>query len=200
MGTLTALDRSLFLSLFGGEQPGFALYFMVALTVIGRGYVLWILASLAFLPTSASRYLPVNLFNPRVQRIAREMLVVLVGVALLVYLGKAIVQRPRPYVAFNLVPLGGPPPRDFSFPSGHAAGAFGFALFLCARLPLRSSTRFGLLVVAIGIGISRIYLGAHFPTDVLAGGLLGSAAGWLAGARLRRFELAQLANPPRGEA
>lgn len=199
----TELDRTIFLALFGGEQPGLALHLMVALTVIGRGYILWAIAALALVPARWMR--PFPRFTPRAQRIAREMLMVLITVTILVYVGKAIVQRPRPYLELHLIPLGGHAPRDFSFPSGHAAGAFGFASFLCARLRPRASVATALLLFAFGIGLSRIYLGAHFPTDVLAGALLGSTAGGIAGHRLRareatELERAQLAKPPLGEA
>lgn len=184
MTQLLELDRAIFLALFGGDHPGIALYAMIALTVVGRGYILWAIAALALLPRSLAPSWFRALTQSR-QRIAREMLLVLVVVAVTVYLGKALVQRPRPYVQLGLVPLGGAP-HDFSFPSGHASGAFAFACFLCARVPLRTSQRLSLLALALGISLSRIYLGAHFPSDVLAGSLLGGAMGWLTGRYFRR--------------
>jgi undecaprenyl-diphosphatase len=69
----------------------------------------------------------------------------------------------------------------FSYPSGHA-GAAGIAFValvsLSGQRPLaRQSTAFAALLVIAGVGFGRVYLGVHWPSDVLAGYLL--AAGWL---------------------
>ncbi len=66
-----------------------------------------------------------------------------------------------------------------SFPSGHTATAFALATILA----LYSSNKWASLVyllLAIGVGYSRIYLGSHFPEDVLAGSIIGVVfAGWV---------------------
>lgn len=64
-------------------------------------------------------------------------------------------------------------PDAFSFPSGHTAVAFGIAVALAGH----GSLGWVLFPLALGIGLSRIYLGAHYPLDVAAGALVGSAAG-----------------------
>lgn len=68
-------------------------------------------------------------------------------------------------------------PDRFSFPSGHTAAAFGVAIALAGE-----GTGLGLLfmLLAGGIGISRVYLGAHYPLDVAIGALLGAVSGLLA--------------------
>ncbi len=61
-------------------------------------------------------------------------------------------------------------PGTASFPSGHAASSFACALVLASSTPLRAVP---LLVLAVGIAFSRVYVGVHYPLDVLAGATLG---------------------------
>lgn len=68
---------------------------------------------------------------------------------------------------------------QFGFLSSHAANAFSLAVFMGLVLPHRYWLVKILLVIwAVLVSYSRIYLGAHYPSDVLAGMLLGSAAAW----------------------
>lgn len=70
-----------------------------------------------------------------------------------------------------------------SFPAGHAATAFAGATLLSAVAPKAAPL---LLVVAAAIGFSRVYVGVHYPTDVLAGAVIGVAVGAAAVLVLRR--------------
>ena len=94
---------------------------------------------------------------------------------LLYKLIKEILQRPRPEEALHLIQQGG-----FSFPSGHAMTGlvfYGLVLYFFLSSIKNSSTRRVLLAVGVVyiffIGFSRIYLGVHYPSDVLAGWCLG---------------------------
>jgi len=103
----------------------------------------------------------------------------LVGGWLLNIVLKAIFHRTRPDIQ-HLVEAGG-----YSFPSGHAMiamafyGMLGYLLWL--NLRVRSKPSWYIIVITVGliiaIGISRIYLGVHFPSDVIAGFAAGGV--WL---------------------
>jgi undecaprenyl-diphosphatase len=68
------------------------------------------------------------------------------------------------------------PPDKFSFPSGHTMTSFAAWSSFLITLPWLAPL---VLPAAILIGLSRIYLGLHYPTDVLMGALLGSLVGYL---------------------
>jgi undecaprenyl-diphosphatase len=84
-------------------------------------------------------------------------------------------QRPRPYVAHpdGIVAIGGIS-ADPSFPSDHAAAAFAIAV--AALLAYRHAGRV-LLGLAVLVAVSRVLVGAHYPTDVLAGAAVGAISG-----------------------
>lgn len=65
-----------------------------------------------------------------------------------------------------------------SFPSGHSCAAFAFATALCMTLPDRRAKAAALTAAAL-MALSRLYLGVHFPSDVLAGVLIGALCGLL---------------------
>ena len=94
---------------------------------------------------------------------------------------KPLVHRTRPYeVLGGLVNLA-PPPADASFPSGHAGASFAASTAMFPHLKRRWGVC--LMVLAVLIALSRLYLGVHFPTDVAAGALIGVVLG-MVGSRL----------------
>ena len=84
---------------------------------------------------------------------------------LLASLIKLAVHRHRPFEHQI-----GPSERTHSFPSGHTATSFAAATALSYLAP---RYRVGFYALAVLIGLSRLYNGVHYPTDVLAGALLG---------------------------
>ena len=102
---------------------------------------------------------------------------------------KAVFRRRRPF-AGRLAIVVGKRPIDSSFPSGHTAGSFAAATALAAFYPRDRSL---LLLTASAVGVSRVYLGHHFPSDVLAGVALGGLTGRL-GAGLARLGLRHAGN------
>jgi undecaprenyl-diphosphatase len=114
-------------------------------------------------------------FYFRRPRIAGFLAITMAGVGTLDYVLKLAFHRPRP-IAFY-----GTSPASYSFPSGHALGSFCFYGVLAAVLAGRASGRklkfFIWLTAALlvgMIGLSRIYLGVHYPSDVIAGYLAGA--------------------------
>jgi membrane-associated phospholipid phosphatase len=84
---------------------------------------------------------------------------------------KLAVRRPRP-VLEGLPPLGGAP-SSLSFPSAHALSSFAVATAMVRVDPATA----GALVVALALSLGRPYLGMHYPSDVLAGAVLGVLLG-----------------------
>ena len=93
------------------------------------------------------------------------------------YALKYIVNRPRPYITYpDLQPLELESSR--SFPSGHTSAAFALATALTLNYP-KWYVAVPAFAWAGATGYSRLYLGVHYPTDVLAGAILGAGTAWL---------------------
>ncbi len=92
---------------------------------------------------------------------------------------KASVMRVRPCRSLEAIRLLIPCPKSYSMPSGHAISSFAFAvpLWYLTKPYLVTMGRWYPIVLASLIAFSRIYLGVHYPTDVLVGAFLGGAIG-----------------------
>jgi undecaprenyl-diphosphatase len=132
----------------------------VALTRLGYGGAIWIV-----LAVGAALALRRPLLVPFTA--ATVWIADLLALAI-----KLATTRPRPFTVF-------PDPEPLvlgvlgnSFPSGHAATAFAGAAILSRALPGRWPVLF---LLAAGIAFSRVYVGVHYPADVLGGAILGLA-------------------------
>ena len=105
---------------------------------------------------------------------AKLLLFTMAGAVALENALKFSVQRPRPLPFFGTVPS------TYSFPSGHALFSlcfYGALSVVLGRLGFRSIAWPATVILVAAIGGTRIYLGVHYPTDVIAGYLVGAA--WL---------------------
>lgn len=181
---VTELDVQVFRALHHALSGRLVLDAMAALTLLGGGWPLLMMAPF--------------LVRERTRRLSASLLGVALATTVFVFVLKRIVTRLRPCVVLSDVQARiFPAPTDFSFPSGHSAGAFALASFFACMVlwePRRSSAaaswwttgrRLGvvalLFALALGIGLSRIALGVHFPSDVAAGALVGVVVGTLGG-------------------
>lgn len=99
---------------------------------------------------------------------------------------KNIVARTRPYEVVEGLALLVGRQSDFSFPSGHSCASFAAAMVYYRMLP----RRYGIatLVLAGLIAFSRLYVGVHYPSDVIAGILVGMLAAWLSCILMKKIE------------
>ena len=116
------------------------------------------------------------LLSPRTRRMGWAVLLTTafcLGLTLIFQFG---VLRPRPAEAVAGLRLIWPPPNFPSYPSGHASCAFAIAVLFGLRWRKAWVWAIGLVLASV-IAISRVYLGMHYPTDIVAGMILGIGVG-----------------------
>ena len=172
---LDALDARLFLAINHLPHTRLLNGFFYSLTVAFQGVTPWYSEmGLAILRRKRSR-----------KKILRENVLPLLITSTLVELViKPYFRRRRPFITIIQAIVIGKKPGSWSFPSGHAAGAFAGAWLLNQRSPRWSLPRY---ITASLVAFSRIYLGDHYPGDVMSGSLIGLLFAMLFRGLTRRF-------------
>ena len=194
-GDTMAFDRALLLSLRASGQPigpHWLLKAMMEITVLGGGTLLTLMTCLVAAYLFAAKRAGTGLF----------VIAAVSGGAIFGAVLKDIFERPRPELVTHLVSVS-----SASFPSGHAMNSTVTYLTLgtlLAKTERSPRVRIYLISTAVTlsliIGISRVYLGVHWPTDVIAGWCVGSvwalACSFAAGALQRRRSLTPAPHAP----
>lgn len=134
--------------------------FFLFITHLGDGGTIWIITSVLLLFPKKTRKVGVM-----------GLLALLCSLLINNMLVKNLVARPRPFTRLTDLTILIDIPSEFSFPSGHTASSFAAAFVFFRNLP----KKFGVpaIILAAFIGLSRLYIGVHYPTDVLFGVLSG---------------------------
>ena len=165
--TLLNLDGGFLLFLQESVRNPILDCIMIFITSLGNGGMIWIAATILLL-------------IPKKTRKAGVMSAVALLGSLIINnnIVKNIVQRPRPFVTFADLQIIIPTPSEFSFPSGHTSSSFAAAAVFYRHLPKKLGIPS--VILAGLIGFSRLYVGVHYPTDVIAGVLMGILLSYLA--------------------
>lgn len=138
---------------------------MTALSVAGNAGLIWIVMAVVLLfPAKTRRTGVLMLVSMGLCYVCNDLII------------KNLVQRARPFtVSEALSPLVALP-SSYSFPSGHTCSSFAAALSIWRMHGKKAGIP--ALILAALIGFSRMYVGVHYPTDVLCGLLVGSFGSW----------------------
>jgi membrane-associated phospholipid phosphatase len=155
-----SIHNPLLFSAINGLHSPYSDPVWLGLTTLGDGYLLMVVLAAC------------GLINPRVTLLGVTLMLL---ASIFVHAIKWAVPVPRPLEALGIVHVIGPTLRHASFPSGHSAAVFAAALGVIhysRSLPCM----IGVVALALLVGLSRIFVGAHFPLDVVGGALCALAA------------------------
>ena len=153
---------------------------MPLVTILGNGGIIWVAWALLML-----------LYPKTIKTGLAMAIALLMGLLLCNLTLKPLIARMRPFdyqqeILGNTIHLLISAPHDHSFPSGHTIASFEAAAVL-----LKNSRKMGIpaLILAVLISFSRLYLYVHYPTDVLASIVLGTALGLLGNKLAQKVKL-----------
>ena len=154
---------------------------MTVYTQLGNAGILWIVLSVVLLCIPKTRKAGFV-----------SLLAMLLGLLCTNVVLKHLVGRTRPWLVVEGLVHMVEEHDPNSFPSGHTCAAFAAASAWCRTLPKRWMKVVAVVMAAL-MGFSRLYVGVHFPTDVLAGAAIGTVCGllgaWITGLVQRQYRL-----------
>lgn len=166
INTLLTLDGNILLWIQDNLRNPLLTPVLITLTKLGGLGMIWILISLVLLCFRKTRW---------------AGLAGLLGLVLSLLVNnvclKHLFARTRPYEVVEGLQLLTAKASDYSFPSGHAGSSFAAAVAICC-MQKEGRARWLLLVLAAVISFSRLYVGIHYPSDVICGALTGAFCGW----------------------
>ena len=166
LDTLQQLDGQLLVAIQGLHQPWLdpVVSFYTKLGDAGLLFIALSLGMLIYKPTRRAGLL--------------ALFAMILGLLVTNVTIKPLVERARPWLLWPIEPLVTEKDPN-SFPSGHTCAAFAAAMAWLRTLPGRGER---ILVVALAVlmGLSRLYVGVHYPSDVLVGALVGALCAWVA--------------------
>jgi len=109
--------------------------------------------------------------------LAYELILGVLTLGLIVQIMKVLIHRTRPYIKLKNIRIVGSRASGRSFPSGHTCQVFFMATLLLHYFQADLYVWFVLYAIALLVGFTRIYVGMHYPRDVLGGAILGTAWG-----------------------
>jgi undecaprenyl-diphosphatase len=172
-GLIQSLDSGALLCIQTQLRAPFLTGLMVFFSLIGNSGICWILTGLVLL-------------IPKKTRLGGFFMLICLLAAYVVndFLIKALVARARPYDAVPGLEILVAPLSSYSFPSGHANSSFAAAIALALAFGRRGALAY---IPAVLIAFSRCYVGVHYPSDVLAGMLVGTLVSLAVFLLLRRY-------------
>ncbi len=164
--TLISLDQNLFLFINNLSHPQILLFISRLLSGVGELGLIWIVLGIFLI--YSQRHHP------------KRMIEILIGIILSSFAAvgflKPIILRLRPEFTLANINIYTKSTDYLSFPSGHAAVSFS-AAFILSRIYPKGGVYF--YTLALLIALSRVYLGVHYPLDILAGGIIGIICGYI---------------------
>ncbi|MGN0510734.1 MAG: phosphatase PAP2 family protein [Lachnospiraceae bacterium] len=168
MSALLSLDGNLLLWIQNHLRADAMNGFWTFITSLGNGGWVWIVLGILLL------------FFPKTRKLGiLTLLSMLIGFLITNICLKNLVARPRPYTQIPDLTILVKEPHDWSFPSGHTTASFAFAFAFYFGLEHKKYS-IPVFVLAALIAFSRLYVGVHYPTDVLGGLLTGTLCAFLA--------------------
>ncbi len=163
---ISTIDHAIFFFFQGLQRPWLD-YFLAWPTYLGDTKVL-----LSFLLPAVLIFDKKNAFRT-IAAISIALLIVGYASPTL----KELFHRPRPHIFWENVHVIFAKPHNDAFPSGHAMVIFA-AMFMLSHYYPKLSPWF--YAAAVWVGMTRVYVGAHYPTDIVGGMIFGVLCGWLA--------------------